>query len=396
MVAYLKKTEGSEGFHQIVDFLNTSHIKYALTENPTIYVLLINQFWQTATACTLANRELEITATIDGQVKTVTQASVRRHLKFEDFESISNLPTTEIFEQLAFMWYVSNSDKLTFQKGHFSPQWRFLIHTILHCLSSKKTAWEQFSSNIATTIICLANNKKFNFSKLIFDGMMKNLDSKHKFLMYPRFLQVFLNKHKRLLKPHTRTYIAPTLTQKLFGNMRRASKGYSRVYIPLFPTMLVQGLIFQGEGSTSQPLISPTIREPHRQEIEVPQPSSPTPSNVADEAAFTGVDVSYGGAATTITGLDVGQGSGNIHNTPTMPYDSPLPRGHTPVSVEGSLEHNELMELVTKLLDRVVALETDLRQTKKVYGAAYTALIKKVKELEKKVKKSQPTKRRRL
>ncbi|GJZ20574.1 hypothetical protein Tco_0557164 [Tanacetum coccineum] len=28
MVAYLKKPEGSEGFHQIVDFLNACHIKF--------------------------------------------------------------------------------------------------------------------------------------------------------------------------------------------------------------------------------------------------------------------------------------------------------------------------------------------------------------------------------
>nr|GEX97510.1 hypothetical protein [Tanacetum cinerariifolium] len=56
--------------------------------------------------------------------------------------------------------------------------------------------------------------------------------------------------HKRLLLPHNRTYTAPTLTQKLFRNMRRASKGYTGVDIPLFPTMLVQGSILQGEGST--------------------------------------------------------------------------------------------------------------------------------------------------
>ncbi|GKB26046.1 hypothetical protein Tco_0865447 [Tanacetum coccineum] len=48
MVAFLKKPEGSEGFHQIVDFLNSTQIKYALIENPTIYVSLIHQFWQTA------------------------------------------------------------------------------------------------------------------------------------------------------------------------------------------------------------------------------------------------------------------------------------------------------------------------------------------------------------
>ncbi|GJU39670.1 hypothetical protein Tco_1192627 [Tanacetum coccineum] len=103
MVAYLQKSEGSEGFHQIVDFLNTCHIKYALIENPTIYVSLIEQFWQTASASTLENGDMEITATIDGKVKVVSEASIRRHLKLEDSDGISTLPTTEIFEQLALM-----------------------------------------------------------------------------------------------------------------------------------------------------------------------------------------------------------------------------------------------------------------------------------------------------
>ncbi|GJW34210.1 hypothetical protein Tco_0054242 [Tanacetum coccineum] len=88
MVAYLKKTEGSEGFHQIVDFLNTSHIRYALTENPTIYVSLIQQFWKTATASTLDNGAMEITATINGKIKIVTEESIRRLLKLEDSDGV--------------------------------------------------------------------------------------------------------------------------------------------------------------------------------------------------------------------------------------------------------------------------------------------------------------------
>ncbi|GJR23314.1 hypothetical protein Tco_0971841 [Tanacetum coccineum] len=123
MVAYLQKSEGSEGFHQIIDFMNASHIQYALTENPTIYVSFITQFWRTATAITSANGEVELTATIDGQVKTITEASLRRHLKLEDNGGVTTLPNSEIFEQLALMGYVTDSDKLTFQKGHFSPQW---------------------------------------------------------------------------------------------------------------------------------------------------------------------------------------------------------------------------------------------------------------------------------
>ncbi|GJZ85980.1 hypothetical protein Tco_0657590 [Tanacetum coccineum] len=103
MVDYLHKTEGSEGIHQIVDFLNTSHIKYALTENPTIHVSLIQQFWQTAAANTLDTREVQITAIIDGKVKFVSEASIRRHLKLEDSDAITTFPNTEIFEQLALM-----------------------------------------------------------------------------------------------------------------------------------------------------------------------------------------------------------------------------------------------------------------------------------------------------
>ncbi|GJS40831.1 xylulose kinase-1 [Tanacetum coccineum] len=123
--------------------------------------------------------------------------------------------------------------------------------------------------------------------------------------------------------------------------------------------------------STLQPLISPTFRRTNRQEFMVPRPRSPTQTRVAYEAASTCVDVRYGGATTTVIGLKAGQGSGNIDKTPTMPQDSPFPR-------------------------KVESLETDLKQTKLTYGAAYTKLIKKVKKLENKVKSSQARKRARI
>ncbi|GJU85907.1 putative ribonuclease H-like domain-containing protein [Tanacetum coccineum] len=159
-----------------VNTLGSGEDNMKLMELMAHYTKLSELFWQTATASTLKDGDMGITATIDGKVKVVFEASIRRHLKLEDSDGISTLSTVKKFEQLALMGFVSNSDSLTFQKGHFSPQWKFLIHTILHCLSSKKTAWEQFSSNIATAIICLATNRTFNFSKLIFEAMVKNLD----------------------------------------------------------------------------------------------------------------------------------------------------------------------------------------------------------------------------
>ncbi|GKD19551.1 hypothetical protein Tco_1208709 [Tanacetum coccineum] len=107
----------------------------------------------------------------------------------------------------------------------------------------------------------------------------------------------------------------------------------------------------------------------------------------ANEAAFTSVDVDAGGAATTDIGLEAGHGSGTMHKTPTRPHASPLLRVHTLGSDEGSLQQNELMDLVTKLTDRFKVLKNDMQQTKKVYSSALTKLILRVKKLEKKERK---------
>ncbi|GJR32586.1 putative ribonuclease H-like domain-containing protein [Tanacetum coccineum] len=182
-----------------------------------------------------------------------------------------------------------------------------------------------------------------------------------------------------------------------FCNMKRDFKGFTREDIPLFPTMLVQSLVVQGEGSThpveshhtpisapstSQPLISSTSRRTTRQESVVPQPRSPTQTHVADEAASTGLDVRYGGATTTITSLEARQSSGNIDKTPTMPNDSPPPRVNTLRSDEGIMSLQELMVLCTTLSKKVESLETNLKQAKQIYGVAYTKLIKKDMEFE--------------
>ncbi|GKD22932.1 hypothetical protein Tco_1224635 [Tanacetum coccineum] len=119
-------------------------------------------------------------------------------------------------------------------------------------------------------------------------------------------------------------------------------------------------------------------------------------SKVADEAAFTSVDVDAGGAATTDISLEAGQGSSTIHKAPTRPHDLPLLRVHTLGSDEGSLQQNELMDLVTKSTNRVEVLENDLQQTKKVYSSALTKLILRIKKLEMKVTTNKARRRARI
>ncbi|GJX86724.1 hypothetical protein Tco_0337498 [Tanacetum coccineum] len=78
-----------------------------------------------------------------------------------------------------------------------------------------------------------------------------------------------------------------------------------------------------------------------------------------------------------------------------LPHDSPLQSVHSQCD-KGSMQQNELTNLVTKLTDRVAVLENDLQQTKKLYSSAITKLILRVKKLEKQVKTTKDRKRARL
>ncbi|GJR05758.1 hypothetical protein Tco_0528742 [Tanacetum coccineum] len=149
-------SDESKLWHRRLDygFLNAHTIKYALTINPTIYTSCIEQLWATVKVKTI-NEEVQLQALVDGKKIVITESIVRRDLQLEDAKGVDCLPNATIFEQLTLM-------------------------------GSKTTAWNEFGSTMASAIIYLATNQKFNFSKYIFESMVKNLDNVGKFFMYPR------------------------------------------------------------------------------------------------------------------------------------------------------------------------------------------------------------------
>ncbi|GKB46199.1 hypothetical protein Tco_0896952 [Tanacetum coccineum] len=102
MVAFLEKPAESDGFHEIIDFLNANQIHYALTVNPTIYTSCIEQFWATAKVKTV-NGERQIQALVDKKKVIITETSIRSDLHLEDADGTDCLPTATIFEELARM-----------------------------------------------------------------------------------------------------------------------------------------------------------------------------------------------------------------------------------------------------------------------------------------------------
>nr|GEU37550.1 hypothetical protein [Tanacetum cinerariifolium] len=307
MIAILEKYEHNTNFHQIVDFVEASHLKYALTINPTVYVSHIRQFWSTARIET-TDEGTKILATVDGKPRTIYESSIRINLKLRDEVGISSLPDAELFKNLTLMGYnILPNQKFSFQK---------------------------------------ATNRVYNFSKMIFDGMVRNVNNKvSKNLMYPRV--------------NSSSFLGRT--------------------VPLFESMLIT--MGEGSGTPTEPHHTPSPEAPQTSPATHSSPSLPPVTTeplptiiptdtpllrqytrrariaqssalppVADEPTSPIGDDSQGEACPTDSGLEAKQDRANITKTSTLPSDS-TPRVTSLAADEGSMQQklNELMDLCTRL-----------------------------------------------
>ncbi|GJR35944.1 hypothetical protein Tco_1211628 [Tanacetum coccineum] len=146
MIACVEKTEHNADFHQIVDYLTGCSINYSLLVNPDLIGPWLQQFWATASLRSI-NEVPHIRAMVAGKRVLISEETIRADLLFDDTDGIDCFP----------------------------KQWKILVHVLLHCLSPKSTSWEQFGTNIASALVGLATNQKFNFSLMIMNGMLGHI-----------------------------------------------------------------------------------------------------------------------------------------------------------------------------------------------------------------------------
>ncbi|GJU88024.1 hypothetical protein Tco_1300447 [Tanacetum coccineum] len=197
-------------------------------------------------------------------------------------------------------------------------------------------------------------------------------------------------------EPFNDTYETPTHSKKVFSNMARKSKKFSRKVTPLFDSMLVQNQAPEGEGSAIPPEPQPTpstsqpnVSEPQTESLQTETPLTvshelqtkahieqilPSPSTYqrkqrktqkhrrakkVTELPQTSVPLDHGAdEAVHKEGVTVWQSQaprnhgGALAQTRServlkKPNEPPLPEGHTSGSGEGSMEHTfELMDIV--------------------------------------------------
>ncbi|GKD05592.1 hypothetical protein Tco_1180566 [Tanacetum coccineum] len=222
-----------------------------------------------------------------GKKVLISEETIRADLLFDDADGVDCFPKQVIWDSLRDIGYEGNLAQLTFSKPLFSPQWKYLIHVLLHCLSPKSTSWEQFGTNIASALVGLATNKKFNFSLMIMNGMLGHISNGTPFLMYPRFIQLFLNKQLEGVTRPQNFLPSVTLPSKVFTFMRKHSPKFSCRITPLTPPMLevVTALAAEEAHSTS----------PHSRAASSPRDAQGT-AEVQGTADFQGTDETHGTA----------------------------------------------------------------------------------------------------
>ncbi|GJW37318.1 ribonuclease H-like domain-containing protein [Tanacetum coccineum] len=262
-------------------------------------------------------------------------------------------------------------------KRIFSPQWKYLVHVLLHCLSPKSTSWEQFGTNIASALVVLESESEVDFSLMIMNGMLGHISNGTPFLMYPRFVQLFLNKQLEGVDRPQDFIPSVSLPSKVFTFMRKHSPKFSCRITPLTPSMLevVTALAAEEEHSTS----------PHSRAASSARDAQGTPTQSAAQASISqgtadvqGTDNSQGTAS--LQGTAASLGTARLQGTAAIPTS---PNDYTPTDASQTSGGDE------GLLD-IYALNREVRRLKKQTLSQAKQIIKLKNKLKRLSKLVQP------
>ncbi|GJY39625.1 hypothetical protein Tco_0425989 [Tanacetum coccineum] len=336
MIACVEKTAHNADFYQIIDYLTGCSINYSLLVDPDLIGPWLQQFWATA-SLRVINEVPHIRAMVAGKRVLISEETIRADLLFDD------------------------ADVLIFPKqvicGIGSEDIGYEIHHGI-ILGGGET-------NTASALVGLATNQKFNFSLMIMNGMLGHISNGKPFLMYPRFIQLFLNKQLEGVTRPQNFIPSVTLPSKVFTFMRKHSPKFSCRITPLTPPMLeiVTALAAEEAHSTS----------PHSRAASSPRDAQGTPDQSAAQASISqgtaevqGTDNSQGTAEVQGTadfqGTAETQGAANI---PKSPNDyTPTDASQTSGGDEGLLDIYALNREVRRLKKQTLSQAKQIRKLK--------------------------------
>ena len=227
--ACFSKIEEHSTFHPVIDFLQRSPIALALDADPTIHERHIVDFWSSAQV-----QNDGIHATVAGQQIIITQLMISNTFKLDDLDGVQEYSEKRNKLCLGKMGYNQEPIEKQFKKKVFHPEWRYIAHVILKCMSGRRRTFDELNQRLASMMVALVFRLEFSYSAYIYDELSKHIqNAKSKFLLYPRFLQYIFDENFPGLVREGNHLSLSNLSVKIFSNMK--SKPGTGVNVPLFP-----------------------------------------------------------------------------------------------------------------------------------------------------------------
>ncbi|GJZ50398.1 hypothetical protein Tco_0604588 [Tanacetum coccineum] len=384
-LAYLGRERGCEDFTDILSYLDHSPLRYALTHDPPVmFDSLVKQFWATATVRPNAARSHDLVVTIDGREVIMTESLIRAQLQLDDANGIFDMLINDILEGMRVIGYPTDGS-LTFLKHNLSPQWRFLVHTIMHCLSPKAGSWNQFprSANTFDTpmlAIAAAGNDAAG------DDDAANEDNAAANEAAGRPAEA----HLVPLSPPVSPVREPTPEWKPASERPPSPLQTPPAQTFMFEEPLVFGPAPRPAGYVDPDVIEPIIFGPQPRPHDFVDPDleepvifgpQPRPDNYLEPEDLD-----------NIISMEDDTTHGGFHvESPVGPDDAPTPTADAAGRAEDPALLTSLSAKLDRCMGRIDSLETELGKSKKIMGGAILTLVSRVKKLEKTVKKMRDT-----
>ncbi|GJT34969.1 hypothetical protein Tco_0925388 [Tanacetum coccineum] len=343
MVACLERNDGNVEFHQIVDFLSSSTIHYALSVSPTIYAYYIEQFWTTAKSQTVNNVK-QIHAIVNGKAVVISESLLMNDLLFDNEDGITCLINDDIFENLTLMGFNNTRE----------PQ-------------PTPSASQPNVSQPQTEPLQTKTSQIISHAPQIEAHIKQILPSPS---TYQRQQPKDPKTYRRTKRGRNTKVPQPGGSPKKFGDEAVYIGEDDRVVRAATTASSLEAEQESGSGPWHQDTMGG---------MQAQTRSEGVPNLLSDPPL--------------LGGHTLGSGEESMEhqfeltdNVPHSPHDSPLPRVNTPGSDEGSLELKELMDIIMNLSQRVLALE----QSKTAQDLVINKLQKKVKRFQKALRASTP------
>nr|GEW80394.1 reverse transcriptase domain-containing protein [Tanacetum cinerariifolium] len=400
-VAYLEKWKGWEAYEQILNFLNRSHIRYALTHRPTIvFDSLVKQFWATATVRTLEAGPFDIIATIDGNEVVVTKSLIRTQLQVDDVNGLYEFTLHGVLDGMRAIGYPTDGS-LTFYKAKLSPHWRFLIHTLIHCMSPKSRGWNQFHSSIASALILCpldgpiiflglswmtkdpSPRPTFDFTAKLFSNMKLNWDGPHMPLLAPMLVVPVAKDGADVVAVSAAA--AHDVSSPPIVPLTHSTPGSSSApqVTPVREPTLVRDLTSVRDPILVRDLTP--VRETTPSPVREPTLDSsrpPSPPLKTEEVGLTTSTRPPSPTRHTFVHEDISEGGSDFVSLPQSNEALQTPAATAAGRAEDSATLTALSFKLDRCLNRVTTLENELGFTKKVLSGAVLKLVTRVKRLE--------------